>query len=434
MATQDQAVTLQVGLFFDGTGNNRGNAVRGEMPHSPEAKGSYASAVSNIALLFEAYEVAEPCLALYVEGPGTVEGQDDSDWGWYTGVGETGVRARVEDAASRLAGQVSSWLATRPQLQLQALQFDLFGFSRGAAGARDFANDLRKHVDSLLAKAATRQPVTFAPALGWKDGIDIRFIGLFDTVGAISEPWKLNLIPTNGNYGELTLAVAPRLARQVVQLVADHEYRYNYPLVATDNDIRLPGAHADLGGGYLPVSEERVLLSRSQSCDVPADADPKSTTAYGEIARLVAGYTDVPGLTPQVKVWESVGGWLSQGKVVHAALYRERQVHGHLARVYLGVMHALAIRAGVPLGELPAAQPWWQIPADLRAIGNKMRDYALGHTSELGLSKEESDLLQRKYIHTSANWEPFMGMGNAPTEWVFLNRPAEEGRFVEPNA
>lgn len=196
MTTENQAVTLRIGVFFDGTGNNRGNAVKGERPLSPEATGSYACALSNVALLYDAYGVGETTLSLYVEGPGTVEGEEDSTVGWYTGIGETGVRARVEQAGTRLAAQVGDWLQARPEVQLQALHFDLFGFSRGAAGARDLANDLRKGAASLLASAAAQQPTPFAPGLGWHDGIGIRFIGLFDTVGAIVEPWKFNFTPT----------------------------------------------------------------------------------------------------------------------------------------------------------------------------------------------------------------------------------------------
>ncbi|WP_236235552.1 T6SS phospholipase effector Tle1-like catalytic domain-containing protein [Pseudomonas faucium] len=433
MTTENQAVTLRIGVFFDGTGNNRGNAVKGERPLSPEATGSYACALSNVALLYDAYGVGETTLSLYVEGPGTVEGEEDSTVGWYTGIGETGVRARVEQAGTRLAAQVGDWLQARPEVQLQALHFDLFGFSRGAAGARDLANDLRKGAASLLASAAAQQPTPFAPGLGWHDGIGIRFIGLFDTVGAIVEPWKFNFTPTNGDYGDLTLGLAPDVADEVVQLVADNEYRYNYPLVATDNDIRLPGAHADLGGGYLAVTEEKVLLSRAHSSDVANDTDPLTTAAYVEVAALAAAYTDVPELVPQVKVWESEGGPLSSGKEVRAALYRERRVQGQLARVYLGIMHALALRAGVPLDELPAPPPWWQIPTDLQVIGAKLRDYALGQTGETGLTQEEHHLLQRKYVHTSANWEAVLGLGNAPTDMVFLNRPAEDARLVEKN-
>lgn len=434
MATQDQAVTLRIGVFFDGTGNNRGNAAKGEQPSSSEATGSYACALSNVALLFDTYSVSEATLSLYVEGAGTVEGEADSNLGWYAGIGETGVRARVEQAGTELAARVAAWLQARPEVQLQALHFDLFGFSRGAAGARDFANDLRKGADSLLSNAAAQQPTPFAPGLGWSDGVVIRFIGLFDTVGAIVEPWKFNFTPANGDYGDLTLGLAPDVADEVVQLVADDEYRYNYPLVATGNDIRLPGAHADLGGGYLPVTEEKVLLSRTHSSDVAKDTDPLTTSAYAEVAALAVGYSDVPKLVPQVKVWESEGGLLSSGKQVHAVLYRERRVHGHLARVYLGIMHAMALRAGVPLVELPAPPDWWQMPSDLQVIGAKLRDYALGHTGQMGLTQEEQHVLQSQYVHTSANWEALLGLGNAPTESVFLNRPAEGARLVEKNS
>ncbi|MCU1759726.1 DUF2235 domain-containing protein, partial [Pseudomonas sp. 14P_8.1_Bac3] len=55
----------------------------------------------------------------------------------------------------------------------------------------------------------------------------------------------------------------PDIAKKVVHLVAKDERRHNFSLnSAGAADIRLPGAHSDLGGGYIPNIIERVLLSR----------------------------------------------------------------------------------------------------------------------------------------------------------------------------
>lgn len=429
MATDNQHVTLRIGVFFDGTGNNRSNAFKGDGPAPAQAVGSYACALSNVALLHDSYPTGQGHLSLYVQGPGTLEGQPDSNLGWYTGTGETGVYARVEQAAAALAAQLQQWRQHQPDAQLQALQFDLFGFSRGAAGARGFANDLRKGAESLLAKAwgAT-------PALGWAAGVDIRFIGLFDTVGAIIEPLNFNFTPTNADYGDLNLMLAPDIAGKVVQLVADDEHRYNYPLVSSDNDLHLPGAHADLGGGYQQVVVEKLDLSREQSSEVANDVDPLTTEAHAAMAALAASYTDVPGLEPQVRVWETASGLLGRSKTVHALLHREREVHGHLSRVYLGIMHALAVAAQVPLQPLAAPSPGWAIPQELRGIADKLEAFALGRSAALGLTEPERHLLQRKYVHTSSNWQAFISTDLIATDLVYLNRPAEPRRLVEPNA
>ena len=428
MATEHEPTTLRIGVFFDGTGNNRSNAVKGDEPVPEQATGSYASALSNIALLYDAYPVARGFLSLYVEGPGTLQGKPDSDIGWYTGSGGTGVRQRLGQAALALAAKLQAWRQSHPSVQLQALKFDLFGFSRGAAGARAFANDLGKGTQSLLAQACD-----FSPCLGWEQGVAIDFIGLFDTVGAIVEPLKFNFTSTNGDYGQLHLALAPGVAGKVIQLVAADEHRYNYPLVATGNDLRLPGAHADLGGGYLQVSREKIDLSRVQTSDLNADADPLDSEAYAAALALAADYTDVPGLTPQLRVWEARAGLLGQRKTVNAVLHREREVHGHLSRVYLRIMHALAVDSQVPMQPLSAPSPGWELPQDLLVIAGKLEDFALGRSSEIGLTETERHLLHRKYVHTTANWEAFTACGFLPDDLVYLNRPADEGRLVEPN-
>src|SRR5690606_30669229 len=48
-------LTLRVGVFFDGTGNNLGNGMHAGA--SPERGGSYANAPSNVALLYGLYPV-----------------------------------------------------------------------------------------------------------------------------------------------------------------------------------------------------------------------------------------------------------------------------------------------------------------------------------------------------------------------------------------
>ncbi|MGY2184495.1 PAAR domain-containing protein, partial [Pseudomonas agarici] len=69
-------------------------------------------------------------------------------------------------------------------------------------------------------------------------------------------------------------------ARQVVQLVANDEHRHNFSLTRTDTDLFVPGCHSDVGGGYLPLSTENLLLSKPDSSFSPPQEPNEHSEAY----------------------------------------------------------------------------------------------------------------------------------------------------------
>ncbi len=126
----------------------------------------------------------------------------------------------------------------------QPLPIDILGYSRGAALARHFGNLINQHVDRGLFSYtdALRGPITAC--------VDLRFMGLFDTVAQFGLAGS-----HNANY-DLTVAAA---WEWVAHAVALHERRWLFPLsgVADTNEnnvIEAPfiGAHVDIGGGVLP--------------------------------------------------------------------------------------------------------------------------------------------------------------------------------------
>jgi hypothetical protein len=104
-----------------------------------------------------------------------------------------------------MAEQLQVWQRAHPQALLERVEFDLFGFSRGAAAVRHLANLLNDGAGGVL-------PVVCETS--------INFIGLFDTVAAIIAPLQGDFDPANGRHGNLRLGLAAGIARQVVQLVA----------------------------------------------------------------------------------------------------------------------------------------------------------------------------------------------------------------------
>ena len=414
---------LRFGVFFDGTGNNQHNVMPTE---SNGGKGaSYTNALSNVALLHALYPAdgasgdgAMAFLSRYVQGVGTLEGAEDHAYASATGRGRTGVEARVTEALEGIAGQLRDWAHAHPLARFEGVEFDLFGFSRGAAAVRHLANLLHDDGARLLAVPCS---------------ITINFIGLFDTVAAIVAPLQGDFDPADERHGGLRLGLGEGIARQVVQLVAGDEQRHNFPLVSSGHDIVLPGVHSNIGGGYPNSTQEQVLLCKPQSQRVPLRIRAEQTRVYSTVSALVT--SAFGGLGARVITWEEAiaGGRPDEAqKQVYAAVYREREVAGQLSRVYLSVMRALAVRAGVPFGPL-GGQAEHGLPFELLEISRKLHAFALGECEQPRLTEDEQRLLRDRYVHASANWNALKGLRNSVLDVLFINRPAAGGRVVHAN-
>jgi len=142
----------------------------------------------------------------------------------------------------------TQWLSLLNALEaagntLEYIPIDIIGFSRGAALARHFGNLIQQHMQGSLFRYtdAARGPVTAC--------LDLRFMGLFDTVAQFGPAGR-----RNANY-DLTISPA---WEWVAHAVALHERRWLFPLAGIadtqgDNIVEAPfvGAHADIGGGSL---------------------------------------------------------------------------------------------------------------------------------------------------------------------------------------
>ncbi|MEB6590053.1 MULTISPECIES: DUF2235 domain-containing protein [Pseudomonas] len=419
-------ITLRFGVFFDGTGNNQSNVMPADGQVGKGA--SYTNALSNVALLHALYPAqgtnvdgTQAFLKRYVEGVGTLAGEADHAYASATGRGRTGAEARVAEALQGIAEQLLAWRRAHPRATLERLEFDLFGFSRGAAAVRHLANLL--HDDT-----GGRLPVECDTA--------INFIGLFDTVAAIIAPLQGDFDPADDRHGGLRLGLADGIARQVVQLVAADEVRHNFPLVCSGHDIVLPGVHSNIGGGYPETTLEQVLLCKPQSQRVPQSMHAERSRVHATATALLGSvFAEMGEPRPRVRTWEEpiAGGRPDEAqKQVYAAVYREREVAGQLSRVYLSVMRALAVRAGVPFAPL-GGQAEHRLPDELLVISRKLHAFALGETEQVGLSEDEQRLLRDRYVHASANWNALKGLRNSVLDVLFVNRPGVAGRVVHEN-
>ncbi len=102
---------------------------------------SFSNDYTNVARMWK-YCQKEP-YAIYVEGMGTDKENRDSQDGFAFGAGLTGIRARVRDGCEKIAEKVKIEQEKQAAKKLTKITIDVFGFSRGAAAARNFVHEVQ---------------------------------------------------------------------------------------------------------------------------------------------------------------------------------------------------------------------------------------------------------------------------------------------------
>lgn len=276
-------ITLRLSFFFDGTGNNR---VADESTQQQ----------TNIAKLFRAHpqdDASEGLFAFYMPGVGTYF-PEIGDPGGASGLGfADGGQERIDWAIKQLDQAVARY----PADKLVKIHISAFGFSRGAAEARAFANQVANRCSGK--PSAPRWDTVDVP-------LDFYFLGLFDTVASVGLPatagvassiWRVSdlvSITTTMNSRRVSLRTLaygppgadptpslldghmtwgdemkiPAMVTKCVSLVAAHEQRNSFPLDSVRLGARYPsnceefvypGAHSDVGGGYRPGAQNKSM-------------------------------------------------------------------------------------------------------------------------------------------------------------------------------
>lgn len=279
-----------VGIFFDGTGNNRQN----DYEKRPVEQRKH----SNVVRLFHTYrnDPLKGYLSIYVPGVGTPFSEIDDDNTYLfanrgAAMGERGEDRIIwgllqllnaphryaandsllipDSAAKTIANTLASSLGAQRRMALHTWQnklaaalkdrkpaveqinLSVFGFSRGAAEARVFVNWLFE--------------VCKQEGGGWTfAGIPIRiqFLGIFDTVASVGAAnlFDTGVMAGHQGWADNTLEINPAV-EQCVHFVAGHEVRACFPLdsvrvkssyPANAMEVMYPGSHSDVGGGYAP--------------------------------------------------------------------------------------------------------------------------------------------------------------------------------------
>lgn len=289
---------VPVGIFFDGTGNNGINASAADK--LPKTNESYYGACTNIFKLFSLFAGDQK---LYVEGIGTVTGREDSNIAMAACSNPSGCEGYSSDDKLNKAYNFVRGIINNTT---QQYQFYIFGFSRGGMLARNFCNQL-----------LTRYPSA---------DITIKFLGVFDTVE--SKP-----------FNDYNVNV-PQTVENALHLCAVNECRFFFPLTgffenskngqdaeyrtgkSVWKEVFVPGAHADVGGGYLETSQSVYIstdfINTSDLHDYVADVRNAKTDAEGN------------------KIWDSLlsGYQIDSGEALSQAYVSRDKVYQDLSKVY----------------------------------------------------------------------------------------------------
>ncbi len=481
------AVLLQIGLFFDGTRNNADNLLHAARPsgrplpaprtptpaaladdaspYQSRITSSYSNGLTNIARLHALYPdhreapsapSSHLSLAIYIEGSGTRTGEEDDLMGLAFGVGRSGAMAKVHRALDTLLPDALRTLAARiPDSTVRDVRVDLFGFSRGAASAREAVNQLnRTGGHDWLREQLHRTGWAIASGVPLRTR-PVRFVGLFDTVVAIASRRREDLPQ---------VALAAGCADAVVQLVARDEHREHFALTTVapaHEEIALPGAHANIGGGYDQRIEGPKLLTRPQGqrlrnhtvpdLEAPPLALLKATAVYRQAQAACTRWQQALGLGDDA-IWVDVWHRWQQMRIAgsdsvlpqwvlfaQAAVVLKREIDWRYQLVAMRVMHQRAVAAGVAWKQSPDEVPGYALPVELQPIAARLM-------AGQALSGAQETLLRQKYLMQSAHWN-FDALGDTALLYAadegtkelpyrpgpglfYINRPTEDGNRV----
>ena len=237
---------LQIGIFFDGTGND----------NQKKNKDS----LSNVWYLYDMHKGdgkdigdSHALRKFYQRGVGS---ESDGLLSWAIdkagNAGGYGAAVRFDNAIFYIEKYIKQYADNAKGQLPSIITLDVFGFSRGAAMARHFVNCIKQNYFDFKNPDINE---AFSA-----NNILINFLGVFDTVGSF------NIAGDNDDFG-FSFHIKPSwIESKAMHIYALNEYRWgfdlqalvqkqdsNYPVDIIEGnfiEIGLPGAHSDIGGSY----------------------------------------------------------------------------------------------------------------------------------------------------------------------------------------
>jgi hypothetical protein len=398
---------VNVGIFFDGTGNNRDEdylgiaaseqikAMRsGTAPLAPASFPDGLRKHTNIVRLFHAHrdEPKAGFFRYYIPGVGTPFAEIGDEGGTRGSAMGAGGEERIlwaftrllnatydyvlkgfllnDDESKALVDKLSSRLSHAWQrrddlkiwqAKLEAalkgkkprivqINLSVFGFSRGAAQARAFTNWLFEVCDQRDG--------------GWLfAGIPLRvsFLGIFDTVASVglADVSGNGVLEGHQKWADDTMEIHPAI-EQCVHYVAGHEVRACFPLDSVRvrktyppnaKEVMFPGSHSDVGGGYAPgdlgVSPTSdMLMSTIAGANMYWEAYLAGVPlrTWNELAE-----NDQNDLTPSDKLITDFNSYLKAADIGHGPV---EEMH----RRHMALYHSYRFKYRMTYRDLP----WYQ--------------------------------------------------------------------------
>ncbi len=384
---------VHVGLFFDGTGNNRNWVEDGQ-----DATQFVRNKHSNVARLFDAYsfEPESGFFRYYMPGVGTpfkeigdtskfwydfpgmgmgYMGADRINWGitsifnavhaYLYGsdlLNQTQQRALVNtiskdillspistEAATRWAGLTSveenlAAVVKGHQRKVLQINVSIFGFSRGAAQARACAY--------WLSQICERNGGGMTLA-----GIPLRigFMGIFDTVAAVGIGDVTPFTDGHMAWADGTQAIHPAV-EDCTHFIALHEQRASFPLEAAvgRGNVGYPGMHSDVGGGYCPGEQGKAMPEWGDSphlSQIPLMDMHFAAIKAGVPMKTIEEIKAIPQLAKSFatdeRLIKTYNTWLAHQGVKGGDIRSFTQAHAHHYMRWRGSLHGGRAQRGV---------------------------------------------------------------------------------------
>lgn len=437
---------LTYGIFFDGTRNNMENT---KIRKKVERKGEFrnVSATAEEKEIFEKYakddnsfgndftNVARKYMctlkdvySFYVEGIATTDKEDDSGAGFKYGRGKTGVVGKVRNGCKALADKIFLKLKSETQVEEVELTIDIFGFSRGAAAARNFAYNLQLDayppklyyppVEGAMEMEVDHETSEFMviekswvkngllPQFGHlgtsllQAGIDrelvdsmtikVRFIGVYDTVASY-DPTCLLIPNFRKKVDELHLHELGS-PEKAVHFTAADEHRKNFSLTRfVDVDLKsgiernFPGVHSDVGGSY-----NHDVMSAAELSEKGYQPDPAEGVTGQEYVWLEKAYFS-----------SSLHGY--RNELIEQGWFTERQlaIEAHWKYVLTGTRFLYRGYSFIPLHFMcDYASPYLNKKNESLLYSKIMVDYALNDP----FLDEVKTYMKEHIIEKNENW------------------------------
>jgi hypothetical protein len=308
-APEAQHIKVRFCLFFDGTLNNRTNinqrllassdakltteerkaaaelrpkattqdiadareTYKDHGAKSEDEENSYEGFYTNVEKLERHLDVAQDktpgykyTFKKYIEGVGTMDKAGDELPGYAFGMSflwwKAGIPNKVVLGLNSILEQIKKRGEIDDKMVVDELAIDVFGFSRGAACARNFIYEALNDDDG--------QKVTYSIKTRFKhemrrvDLVKVKFAGLFDTVSTFGVG---TVVGAADNVEDLKLDAVSQ-ADRTLHLTSADEHRFHFSLTniksagGKGSEYILPGVHSDIGGGYRDESTEKLTL------------------------------------------------------------------------------------------------------------------------------------------------------------------------------